>query len=324
MTMTLSSRSITRAGAVALAAFTFAACSDSTGPLDVSPEQLEVIGETMALQIQSGVLQLTAQDAMGTVDAPSFSVQSRGPGNLGSAAFNLQRAAGYPSLQVVDPECGVPSQNPPTDTDADQVPDNLTITFALPACRFVNVDGSFELTGVIRVTDLLPGTAGMAFSMALDNFRITFSSEDLSGFVRRDGQTSVSATQTGLSQSVSWLESAQISGFPTIGADIDWSATFAAAQGGTIAPGQPLPNGTYVPNGSFDFRQGNRSAHFTITTVEPLQYSAECAVGVAEGTKMSPFSSGKVRVAVSNDGDMGYAEVTYLSCGAANVLYVSG
>jgi hypothetical protein len=321
--MTLSSRSFTRAGALTLAALTFAACSDSIRPLDVSPEDLEAISQTMALEIETGVLQLTAQDAMGTVDAPAFSVQSRTPGNLGGAAFNLQRAASQPSLQVVDPACGVPSQNPPTDSDADQVPDNLTITFAIPACRFVSETGSFELTGVIRVTDPLPGTAGMAFTMALDNFRFTFSDVDMNGFVRRDGLTSVIATQTGLSQTVSWLESAQISGFPTLGADIDWSATFAAAQGATITPGEPLPDGVYQPNGSFEFRLGDRSAQFTVTTVVPLQYSAACAAGVVAGTALSPFSSGKVRVAVRNDGNLGYAEATYIDCNEASVLYVS-
>jgi hypothetical protein len=322
--MTLPYRSMTRAGAVALAALTFAACSDSTAPLDVSPEQLEAIGETMAIEIESGVLQLTAQDAMGTVDAPMFSVRSRTPGNLGGAAFNLQGAAGHPiALQVVDPECGVPSQNPPTDSDADQVPDNLTITFALPACRVVSESGSFELTGVIRVSDPLPGTAGMAFTMALDNFKIAFSGIEGSGSVRRDGLTSVIATQTGLSQTVSWLESAQISGYPTLGADIDWSATFAAAQGAIITPGEPLPDGVYQPNGSFEFRQGNRSAQFTVTTVEALQYSAECAAAVVAGTAMAPFTSGKVRVGVRNDEGRGYAEVTYVDCDQASVLYVS-
>ena len=95
---------------------------------------------------------------------------------------------------------------------------------------------------------------------------------------------------------MSWLESAQITGLPTIGADVDWSATFAAAEGGTITHGEPLPDGAYQANGSLEFRQGPRSAHFTVTTVEPLQYSAECAAGVVEGTTLAPFSSGKVRV----------------------------
>ena len=322
--MTLSARSIRRAGAATVAALTFVACSDSsTAPLDISPEELESIGYSMAIQLESGVLQLTAQDAMGTIDAPALSVQ-RGARSTHFPTLSLNRTAGYPvSLQTVDPECGVPSQNPPTDSDADQVPDNLTITFALPACRVVGPDGSFDLTGIVRVSDPLPGTAAVAFNMALDNFRVTFSSVEASGFVRRDGLTSVLVTQTGLSQTVSWLESAQISGFPTIGADVDWTATFAAAEGGTIAPGEALPDGAYQANGSMEFRQGPRSAHFTVTTVEPLQYSAECAAGVVAGTALAPFSSGKVRVAVRNDGDLGYAEITYLDCDEASVLYVA-
>jgi len=320
--MTLSSNSVRRASALTFAALSLA-CSDATAPLAISPEQLEVIGLTMATELESGALQLTAQDAMGTVDAPQLSIRRPTPGNLGGVALNLQSAGRYPSFQVVDPECGVFSQNPPTDTDADQVPDNLSITFAVPACRFVGQDGSFELTGVIRVTDPLPGTAAAAFNMALDNFRFSFSGVEGSGFVRRDGMTSVAATQTGLSQTVSWLEAAQITGYPTLGADIDWSATFAAAQGSTITPGQPLPDGVYTPNGSFEYRQGGRVAQFTITTVEPLQYSAECAAGIAAGTTWSPFTAGVVRVAVRNDGNMGFAEVTYLDCNEASVLYVS-
>jgi hypothetical protein len=321
--MTHTARSLRRAGAAILAALTFAACQDSTAPLDISPEELETIGQTMAIQLESGVLQLTAPDAMGTIEPPALSVQRRAPSNR-FPTLSLNQTAGYPiSLQAVDPECGVPSQNPPTDSDGDQVPDNLTITFALPACRVVGEDGSFELTGLVRFSDPLPGTPAAAFNMALDNFRVTFSSTEVSGFVRRDGLTSVLATQTGLSQTVSWLESAQITGLPTIGADVDWSATFAAAEGGIISHGEPLPDGAYQANGSLEFRQGPRSAHFSVTTVEPLQYSAECAAGVVEGTTLAPFSSGKVRVAVQNDGDLGYAEVTYLDCNEASVLYVA-
>lgn len=320
--MTLSSRSLRRAGALTLATLTFVACSDSTAPLDVSPEQLEVIGQAMATEIESGVTQLTAQDAMNGVDLPQFSVQRRAPGGISGLALNLQ-GAGSPSFQVVGTECGVLSQNPPIDSDADAVPDNLTITFSLPACRFVDENGSFDLTGQIRVTDPAPGTAGMAFNMALDDVRFTFVSQELSGYVRRDGLTAVSASQTGLSQTVSGLESAQINGYPSLGVDVDWAATFAAAQGSTITHGEPLPDGTYNVNGSMEYRQGGRSAHFTITTVEALQYSAECAAAVAEGLAWSPFTAGTVRVAVRNDANMGFAQIMYSGCNEATVVYVA-
>ena len=319
--MTLSSRSLRRASALTLAAMTFVACSDSTAPLDISPAQLEVIGQAMATEIESGVTQLTAQQAMNGVEMPQFSVQRRVPGGISGLSLNLQGASA-PSFQVVGTECGVMSQNPPTDSDEDQVPDNLTITFSLPACHFVEENGTFDLTGIIRVTDPAPGTAGMAFNMALDNVRFTFASAELSGYVRRDGLTSVSASQTGLSQTVSGLESAEINGYPSLGVDVDWAATFAAAQGSTITPGQALPDGIYNVNGTLEYRQGGRAAHFNITTVEALEYSAECAAAVAEGLAWSPFVAGTVRVAVRNDGNMGFAQVTYTDCNEGTVVYV--
>ncbi len=319
--MTFSSRSPRRASVLTLAALTLVACSDATAPLDVSPEQLEVIGLAMATEIESTVTQLSAQDAMTGVELPQFSVQRRAPGGISGLALSLQGTRS-PSFQVVGTECGVMSQNPPTDSDADAVPDNLTITFSLPACRFIEDNGTFDLTGMLRVTDPAPGTAGMAFNMAMDNVRFTFSTAELSGYVRRDGLTSVSASQTGLSQTVSALESAQINGYPSLGVDVDWAATFAAAQGSTITHGEPLPDGTYNVNGSMEYRQGGRSAHFNITTVEALEYSAECAAAVAEGFAWSPFIAGVVRVAVHNEANMGFAQITYTDCNEATVVYV--
>lgn len=320
--MTLSPRSLRRASALTLAAMTLVACSDATAPLDVSPEQLEVIGQAMASEIESGVTQLTAQEAMNGVELPQFSVQRRPPGGISGLSLSLQRASA-PSFQAVGTECGVLSQNPPTDSDADQVPDNVTITFSLPACHFVEENGTFDLTGLIRVSDPSPGTAAMAFNMAMDNVRFTFSSAELSGFVRRDGMTSVSASQTGLSQTVSGLESAQLNGYPSLGVDVDWAATFAAAQGSAITPGEPLPDGAYNVNGSMEYRQGGRAAQFNITTVEALQYSAECAAAMAEGLVWSPFTAGTVRVAVRNDGNIGFAQITYTDCNEATVVYVA-
>jgi hypothetical protein len=286
----------------------------------MSPEQVQAIGELLATEIQSGAMQLTAPGAMGNVGTPSFSVQRRTVGSLGGLALNIQGTR--PRFQQVDPECGVPSQDPATDTDEDLIPDNLTITFAIPACRFLTETGSFDLTGTMRISDGQLGVPGMAFNLALDNFRVTFNTTEINGFVRRDGLTSVSATASGLTQTVSWLESAQIEDFPTVGADVDWSASFAST-GGSITPGMPLPDGVYLVNGNFEYRQGGRSAAFTITTVDELLYSAECAFGVADGTYTAPFTEGRVRVLGRNDGDRGFAEITYSACEIASVVFIA-
>lgn len=310
-------RSISRAGALALAAAAFAACSDSTSPLQ--PDDLETAAEAIAVEIESAVMQLTANGAMdGVESSPSFSIQSQlGQRMVGGASFSLQRAG-----QIGTQECGVPSENPPTDSDADQVPDNLTITFALPACSHTDENGTVEITGVARMSDPTPGTAGMALSFGLDNFRLMFSGAEGSFTVNRDGSATVSASETGLSQSQDWTESVNFDGM-RFGATLDWTSTFAAAAGQVIAAGQPLPNGTYTPNGTFRYSQGNRASMLSVTTVEALAYDAECAAGWAEGMVDSPFASGQVNVAFSGAEGSGFVRITYAACGLATVTYIA-
>lgn len=326
--MTVSSRSMARAGALIFAALTFPACSAPfTAPLDLSPQQYEAIGWTVGMEFESGAMQLTAQDALGTMDCCSRFSQAR-PGFVRSAGSKLQPASrDLASFQMVDPECGVASQSPPTDSDADQVPDNLTLTFALPACRFVHTgtlyDGTFELTGVIRLSDPQPGTASMAYNLALDDYRMTISQPNSGpGYVRRDGLASVLASASGLSQSLNWRDLFKFAGAPDRVWDFDLSATFAPAEGTAITMGQPLPDGTYAPSGSFEYWEGNRFAHFTVTTVEPLRYSAECAAQTVANEYGTPFMSGHLRVFVTNGANRGYVEVYYSSCSMPLTTYV--
>ena len=62
------SRPIIFVGALALAA-----CGESTAPLNVTPAQLESIGQAVAVELEGGVKQLTIQDVMSTNGgAPAF------------------------------------------------------------------------------------------------------------------------------------------------------------------------------------------------------------------------------------------------------------
>jgi hypothetical protein len=316
--MTNSRSSLTRAGIAALGVLAIAACKDSTSPLNVTPDQLQSMSETVALEIESGAMGLTADGATSTTGgAPTFARIPRHPGSA-FGGLALSRAAAVAS----DADCGVASQNPPVDTDQDQVPDNFNITFALPACHFADATTTIDVTGVLNITDPQPATAGNALSVGLDNFTIAFGGSDGNGKLVRDGSATVSASQTGLSQISKWTELAQLTGVPTVSADINWSATFVASQGSAIVAGQPLPNGAYSPNGSLGYREGNRTASFAIETITPLQYSASCAAGVAAGTALTPFSGGTVRVTISGGEGSGSADITYASCNSATVTLV--
>jgi hypothetical protein len=321
--MSLSRRTLARAGALALGALTLAACSDSTtAPLNVTPDQLQSIGGSVATEIEGGIAQLTAQDVMNTNGgAPSFSRVPRSSAAM-FGGLSLNRYAVSRSTTDIS-QCGVASQSPPVDTDGDQVPDNFSVTFALPACHFADQTNTYDVTGVLRISDPQPGTSSMALSFGLENFKLAFSGAQGSGYVSRNGTASVSITAGGLSQSATWSDVAVLTGVTSASDNIHWTSTFAAAQGQSITAGRSLPDGTYQPNGSVTFQQGNRSASFSVTTIDPLQYSASCAAGIAGGTAISPFTSGHVRVSVSSQQNSGYADVTYSGCNSATVTLVS-
>lgn len=319
--MSLSRRTIARAGALAFGAIALAACHDNTAPLNVTPDQLQSIGESIATEIEGGITQLTAQDVMATNGgAPSFSRVPRSAASM-IRGLSLSRSAGSTDIA----QCGVASPNPMVDSDGDQIPDNFSLTFALPACSFIDQTSgnTYDITGVMRISDLDPGTPSLALNFSLEQFKLAFSGADGSGYVLRDGNGSVSVAGSGLSQSQHWTETGVVTGFASVSATLNWTATFAAAQGQSITAGHALPDGVYQPNGGVSFNQGGRTATFAVETKEPLQYSASCAAGVSQGTSVSPFSSGRVRVSVTSQEVNAYADVTYSSCNAATVVLVT-
>ena len=317
--MSISRRTLARAGVLAVGALTLASCKDSgTTPLNVTPDQLQAIGESVATELEGGVAQLTAQDVLNTNGgAPTFSRVPRSAATMSGLSFSRTSTA----TDIA--QCGVASQTPPVDTDGDLIPDNWSLTFSLPACHFADATNSYDITGALHITDLQPATPSLSLNFGLDNFKLAFSGANGSGYVSRNGSGSVTASSSGLSQTENWTEVAVLTGVTSATVNIDWTATFAATPGQSITAGQSLPDGSYSPNGTVSFRQGNRVASFTVTTIDPLQYSAACAAGVAQGTSMSPFSGGHIQVAVTSQQGSGYADVTYSSCTSATVTLVS-
>ena len=251
---------IARAGVLAFGAVALAACNDSTAPLNVTPDQLQSMGESIATEIEGGITQLTAQDVMATNGgAPSFSRVPRSAAGM-FRGMSMSRSAGAADVA----QCGVASQNPPVDSDGDQIPDNFSLTFALPACHFADQTSTYDVTGVLRVSDPQPGTADMALTFGLENFKLAFNGTGGAGYVVRDGTGSVSVASTGLSQSQHWTEAAVVTGVASASASLNWTSTFAAAQGQSITAGHALPDGVYQPNGSVTFSQANRTATFSV------------------------------------------------------------
>jgi hypothetical protein len=255
-----------------------------------------------------------------TGGAPTFSrVPRSSPAMIRGLALN--RYAVSRSATDVS-QCGVQSPATPEDPDGDLVPTNLSVTFALPACHFADATDTSDVTGVLRVSDPQPATSGMALSFALDNFKLAFSGANGSGYFSRNGTASVSVSSGSLSQSATWTDNVVLTGIASASDNIHWTNTFVAAQGQAITAGQSLPDGAYSPSGSVTLHEGNREATFSVETVEALQYSASCAAGVAEGTSLTPFTAGRIRVAVSNQQNSAHVDVTYSNCSSATVTLV--
>jgi hypothetical protein len=316
-------RRIMGAGIATLGVLALAACNnDATSPLTVTPDQLQSMGATIATEIESGAISLTAQGVTSTSGGAPTTLNRIPSGAAMFGGLSMNRVPTNVLRSTASTDCGVASQNPPVDTDGDGVPDNFSVTFALPACHFADATSTIDMTGVLRITDPQPATAGMALSFGLDNFTLAFSGSNGNGTVVRDGSASVSASSNALSQISNWTESLQMTGIPSISAHINWAGTFTVAQGQSIVTGQPLPDGAFSPSGTLDYREGNRTASFSIATISPLQYSASCAAGVENGTSLTPFTSGTVRVSVSSQEGAGSVDVTYSNCDAATVSLV--
>src|SRR5436305_8174011 len=203
--MPISRRNLARSGALAVGALALASCSDSsTAPLQVTPDVMQTMGDNVATEIESSIASLTAQDVMNsTAGAPTFRrVPQTGTSMLRGLSFS--RTAAAPALKTASDisQCGVASQSPPVDTDGDNVPDSWSMTFSLPACHFVDQTSATtcDVTGLLHLSDPQPGTAGLALAFGLDNFKVSFSGSNGSGSVTRNGNGSVNASASGLSQ----------------------------------------------------------------------------------------------------------------------------
>src|SRR5690349_16822455 len=144
--MIISRRFVSRAGIAALGVLALAACNnDATSPLNVTPDQLQSMGETIATEVESGALGLTAQGVTSTTGgAPSFSRIPTGTAPMFGLAMN--RVPVSIARSTTDATCGVASQDPPVVTDGDQVPDNLSISYGLRGCSLTDHSPNCDVT----------------------------------------------------------------------------------------------------------------------------------------------------------------------------------
>ena len=254
-----------------------AACGDSTDP-DAGPAAGQDIGAMARDEVEAGLDALTVPTSL----AP-----------LGTAG----------------PGCGSASST--TDTDGDGVPDDATITYTAPPCRFTGIRGStLDVVGQLRLQDPAPSAAGFGYEATVTALRFTLTgddSDDPSYSVTRNGFRSLSGTTAGL-QLVSTLQVVRtFPGQPDGAIDQQWTIVFEPEA--PLQINQPLPSGTLDVSGTLGWTRGTESLDLTVTTPAPLHYDSDCS------DTPQRIDGGEMQVAGTFDGTPGYVRLRWSECG---------
>lgn len=312
MPTTPATHRLTRAMLASLATLTIAACSDSSGPNDRVPDA--EMSEQAAYMI---VGELTT--TLGSLD-PDMAMSTPTMALLVNRATTVRDPRAVAARLAVSPEeCGTLSPAEPTDTDADGIPDELTVTYSLPSCHMEDEFGSMDITGSMHLEDDTPTVAGMSFSLAMNAIRVAITDPEFGTIaVRRDGTSSVAHSASQLAQVYDFATLVQA---PDLSARFatEWDLDFDAAPGASIVAGAPLPDGTYTPSGTTVIEQMGDRYTFTVSAPVPLAYSAACAEDPF--TYDSPFASGVLRVEAVGAEGQGYVEAVYSDCMEPTITY---
>ena len=309
--MPLSARTLTRATLGALGALVLAACSDSSGPNDRTPDPM--MTEDAAYMVAGELL-----NSLGSLD-PDVAMSTPALALLAdrSAAGRDARTIAA-RLAVAPEECGSWSPAVPADGDEDGIPDALTVTYALPACHTEDESGSMDITGSVHLEDTTPSVAGMSFSLGMQGVKVAITNPEFGTMtVTRDGTGSVAHTASSLTQVHDFSTSVRAQGV-TARFATEWDLDFDATSGSIVA-GEPLPDGTYTPSGTTVVEQDRARYTFTVSAPTPLSYSAACANDPV--TYDNPFTAGVLRVAAAGSEGTGYVELVFSDCMEPTAMY---
>jgi hypothetical protein len=321
--MPLSVRFPTVAGAAALAGLTMALAgcgsdiTSSNGGV-LTDDQLQSIGASIAAQVEGTAALMTMGNLYQPIATPDVRVTGARAASLRVLAAYAPRAVAISASAQPPAACVTPTPNPPTDSDDDEVPDQVTLHFDCHTTDSTSFD-EFAVTGDVTVEDPAPSDPGFTMNASASPFTTTFSTPD--GFViaeSRNGSWSIAAGQEGLAEQWSVDDSVMITGRPTIAITSDVSASFVPAQGSSIAMGSPLPAGTLTAAGSVGVNDGaGGDFALTLQTTTPLAFDAAfCRTG------STSFRSGEVQAAMTANGKSGYVRVVWSNCQSPNYAFV--
>jgi hypothetical protein len=294
-------------GAAVLAAIlTGCSTSDTTAPGSGDGPFSQAEARAVADEMQDEVNALVDGASVTDILVPSLSLS---PGVRGVVAG--------PIIFMPRLGCPTPSEIPPTDTDQDGVPDNLTLTFDPALCTFTTRDGHVVhvLSGAVTISDPSSEDRGLHLSWADLEARTTI--DETVFFLRRiAGEWQQIKSATGFSLTDQTTVTHESSEWPASQLVKDWQVDFVADGGVTFSHHWRLPSGTLTIDGSTDRTRNGVTKSLSVVTTTPLHFDSNCAA--------RPRIDAGVLV-IQHTGPQGTSTVTieFTGCGAEPIITVS-
>lgn len=227
----------------------------------------------------------------------------------GSLAALTVSAPATPAYFPVIANC--PTASNTTDSDADGIPDDATLTFQNPPCTASGFHGgNLAVTGTVRVQDP-SGANNTAFNLTLTNLAWaftdsvggTFYTSLRNGTRSRIGSTSAARVINDLAIQ------RQRPPIATATLTIQTTDSFIAATPGTLQVGLPLPSGFATITGTITWHRSTENWSLAVATTSPLQYDATCL------TTPQRIVAGQITLTGTVANVPGVLTVTWSGCG---------
>lgn len=222
------------------------------------------------------------------------------------AAATVARVGSPPGWTL---PAGCPTLTGTADSDGDGIPDNGTFTFTAPPCLAAFRNGSVALTGTLGITD--PNFASNA-GYTLNYGGLAWAYVDSTGPLDYSAVRNGTRTRLGSSDAVTLTSVLTIVRSRPSRADatVSWDggSTFTATVPGTLALGQPAPDGTLSLSGTLRWRRSTEDWLVAVATPAPLVYDKDC-------TATPRLKGGTLTLTGTIAGQSGTLQFTWSQCG---------